>query len=113
MIQALVVTLTKLDSYQDTHIQILQSNKWQAARYGLGGVFVDPKTYKKLSMRKAIENLYILVEPAIVALGLKKHFNILEKILNNGTGSNKQRKLYASFKNFEHMLKNLKEQFYN
>ena len=113
LIQALVVTLTKLDSYQDTHIQILQSNKWQAARYGLNGVFVDPKTFKKLSMRKAIENLYILVEPAIVTLGLKKHFNILEKILSNDTGSNKQRKLYSSSKNFEHMLKTLKEQFYH
>mgnify|MGYP003311520495 CR=1 FL=1 len=112
LIQALVVTLTKLDSYEDTHIQILQSNKWQAARYGLNGIFVDPKTFKKLSMRKAIENLYILVEPAIVTLGLKKHFNILEKILSNDTGSNKQRKLYASSKSFEHMLKNLKEQFY-
>jgi hypothetical protein len=76
-------------------------------------VFVDPKTFKKLSMRKAIENLYILVEPAIVSLGLKKYSNILEEILNTGTGSDKQRKLYASFKNFEHMLKNLKEQFYN
>ena len=113
LIQALVVTLIKSDSYQDTHIQILQSNKWQAARYGLNGVFVDPKTFKKLSMRKAIENLYILVEPAIVSLGLKKYSNILEEILNTGTGSDKQRKLYASFKNFEHMLKNLKEQFYN
>jgi len=113
LIQALVVTLIKLDPYQDTHIQILQSNKWQAARYGLEGVFVDPKTFKKLSMRKAIENLYILVEPAIVSLGLKKYSNILEEILNTGTGSDKQRKLYASFKNFEHMLKNLKEHFYN
>ena len=112
LIQALVVTLTELDSYQDTHIQILQSNKWQAARYGLDGIFVDPKNFKKLSMRKAIENLFILVEPAIISLDLKKHFNILEKILNTGSGSNKQRKLYASSKNFEHMLKTLKEQFY-
>jgi len=112
LMQALVVTLTKLDSYQDTHIQILQSNKWQAARYGLDGVFVDPKTFKKLSMRKAIENLFILVEPAIISLDLKKHFSILEKILNTGSGSDKQRKLYASSKNFEHMLKALKEQFY-
>jgi len=112
LMQALVVTLIKSDSYQDTHIQILQSNKWQAARYGLDGIFVDPKNFKKLSMRKAIENLFILVEPAIISLDLKKHFNILEKILNTGSGSNKQRKLYASSKSFEHMLKTLKEQFY-
>jgi len=112
LIQALVVTLIKLEPYQDTHIQILQSNKWQAARYGLEGVFVDPKTFKKLSMRKAIENLFTLVEPAIVSLGSKKYSNILEKILISGAGSEKQRKLYSSSKSFLHMLKTLKEQFY-
>ena len=63
-------------------------------------------------MRKAIENLYILVEQAIVSLGLKKYFNILEEILNADTGSDKQRKLYANSNSFEHMLKTLKEQFY-
>ena len=55
LIQALVVTLANAEPYNDTHIQILQSNKWQAARYGLEGVFVDPKTFQKLTMRKAIE----------------------------------------------------------
>ena len=113
LMQALVVTLIKSEPYQDTHIQILQSNKWQAARYGLEGVFVDPKTFKKLSMREAIENLYILVEPAINSLGSKKYSNTLEEILTVGTGSKKQRKLYSSSKNFSHMLKTLKEQFYH
>jgi carboxylate-amine ligase len=112
LIQALVVTLINADPYSGTHIQILQSNKWQAARYGLEGVFVDPKTFQKLTMRKAIENLYILVEPAIVYLGSKKYFNILEEILNTGTGSTKQRELYNSSKNFEYVLQSLKELFY-
>ena len=113
LIQALVVTLIKLEPCQDTHIQILESNKWQAARYGLEGVFVDPKTFKKLSMKKAIENLFILVEPALVSLGSKKYRNILEEILISGTGAKKQRKIYSSSKNFLHMLKTLKEQFYH
>ena len=112
LIQALVVTLINLDPYPDTHIQILQSNKWQAARYGLDGVFVEPKTFKKLSMRKAIENLYMFVEPAIISLDSKKYFNTLEKILNSDTGSTKQRKIYNSSNNFEYMLQSLKEQFY-
>jgi len=111
--QALVVTLTKLEPYQDTHIQILQSNKWQAARYGLEGVFVDHKTFKKLSMREAVKNLYMLVEPALHLLGSKKYCSTLEEILIVGTGSKKQRKLYTSSKNFKHMMKSLKEQFYN
>jgi len=36
----------------------------------------------------------------------------LEETLNSDTGSNKQRKLYANSNKFEHMLKTLKEQFY-
>ena len=112
LIQALVVTLANAEPYNDTHIQILQSNKWQAARYGLEGVFVDPKTFQKLTMRKAIENLFKLVEPAIISLGSKKYFNTIEKILNCAAGSTKQRELYNSSKNFEYMLQSLKELFY-
>ena len=112
LIQALVVTLINADPYSGTHIQILQSNKWQAVRYGLEGVFVDPKTFQKLTMRKAIENLCILVEPAIVYLSSKKYFNTLEEILNTSTGSTKQRELYNSSKNFEYVLQSLKELFY-
>ena len=112
LIQALVVTLNNEEPIQDTHIQILQSNKWQAARYGLEGVFVDPKTFKKLTIRKAIENLFLLVEPAMFFLGSKKYFNVLEEILNDCTGSTKQRNLYSKSKNFEYVLKSLKEQFY-
>jgi len=113
LIQALVVVLIKADPIPDTHIQILQSNKWQAARYGLEGVFVDPKTFKKLTIRKAIENLFLAVEPTMYSLGSKKYLFILEKILNDKTGSTKQRILYKKSKNFKYVLKDIKEQFYN
>ena len=112
LIQALVVTLIKTEPHPDTHIQILQSNKWQAARYGLEGVFVDPKNFQKLTIRKAIENLYLLVEPAMSSLGSKKYYNVLEEILNNYTGSTKQRDLYNKSKSFENVLKTLKDHFY-
>ena len=112
LIQALVVKLINTEPQHDTHIQILQSNKWQAARYGLDGVFVEPKTFKKLTMRKAIENLFNLVETTSTSLGTKKHINILDKILDVGTGSTKQRRLYNSSRNFGYVLKTLKEQFY-
>ena len=112
LIQALVVTLLNSEPIPDTHIQILQSNKWQAARYGLDGIFVDPKTFKKLTIRKAIENLFLLVEPTMFSLGSKKYFKILEKILNDDTGSAKQRALYNKSKNFQYVLKNLNEKFY-
>jgi len=63
-------------------------------------------------MRKAIENLYTLVEPAVNSLGSTKYVKKIEEILNQGTGSTKQRKLYNGSKNFEYMLKSLKDLFY-
>ena len=113
LIQSLVVTLIKKEPIPDTHIQILQSNKWQAARYGLEGVFVDPKNFKKIDIKKAIENLFLLVEPTMNSLGSKKYLATLEKILNNNTGSTKQRNLYNKSKNFQYVIKNLREEFYN
>ena len=112
LIQALVVTLEKTDSYSDTHIQILQSNKWQAVRYGLEGIFVDPKTIEKITMRKAIENFCRLVEPAFNSLGSTKYIKTIEEILNQDTGTTKQRKLYDSSNDFNYMLKSLKDLFY-
>jgi carboxylate-amine ligase len=112
LIQALVVKIKKENPYPDIHTQILQSNKWQAARYGLEGVFVDPTTIQKLTMREAIENLCDLVEPTLISLGKGKYIKIIEKIFKKGTRSNKQRELYSTSNNFKHMIRSLKEQFY-
>ncbi len=112
LIQGLVVTLINAEPYSDTHIQILQSNKWQAARYGLDGVYVDPKNFQKLSIKKAIENLFLLVQPALSSLGSEKYLSKLEEILNGSTGSTIQRILYENSKDFNHVVKSLIEQFY-
>ena len=112
LIQALVVALINSEPYPDTHIQILQSNKWQAARYGLDGVHVDPKNFKKLSIKKAIENLFLFVQPTMLSLGTEKYLYKLEDVLNGSTGSTIQRKLYNKSKDFKKVIKTLIEQFY-
>ncbi len=112
LIQALVVTLINKEPYPDTHIQILQSNKWQAARYGLEGVHVDPINFQKISIKKAIENLFLLVQPTMSYLGSEKYLDNLEEILNSSTGSTTQRKLYNKSKDFKNVIRALIEQFY-
>ena len=112
LIQALVIIIQNEDNYPDTHIQILESNKWQAVRYGLEGAFIDPITYKQLSVRKAIENLCNLTEPVMSSLGSEKSIRVIEDILMQGTGATKQRELYESSGNFKNMIQCLKEQFY-
>ena len=48
----------------------------------------------------------------MISLGSKKYFKILEEILNDSTGSTKQRNLYNKSKKFQYVLKDLKEKFY-
>ena len=112
LIQALVVTLQNLDKYPNVHIQILESNKWQAARYGLEGIFINPLTLKQLTIRKAIEDLCKLVEPIMISLGSAEYLITIEQILTKGTGSTKKRDLFKTSESFEFMISSLKEQFY-
>ena len=63
-------------------------------------------------MRKAIESLFTLIEPALNSLGSTKYIKTIEEILNQGTGSTKQRKLYNSSNDFKYMLKSLRQLFY-
>ena len=67
----------------------------------------------KQDILSQIENLFLLVEPTMISLGSKKYFKILEEILNDTTGSTKQRNLYNKSKKFQYVLKDLKEKFYN
>ena len=112
LIQGLVVTLINSEPYSDTHIQILQSNKWQAARYGLDGIHVDSINFKKLSIKKAIENLFLFVQPTMSSLGTEKHLSKLEEVLKGSAGSTIQRNLYKKSKDFKQVIKTLIEQFY-
>ena len=112
LIQALVITIQNENDYPNIHIQILESNKWQAVRYGLEGRFIDPITFKQLTIRQAIENLCVLVEPTMNSLNLTKYIKIIEDILTKGTGASVQRNYYKNSGNFEYMLRTLIEQFY-
>jgi len=112
LIQSLVVTLQNLDKYPNVHIQILESNKWQAVRYGLDGIFIDPLTLKQLNIRKAIQNLCKLVEPSMISLGSSKYLSTVDEILTKGTGSSKKREFFRTSESFEFMIRSLKEQFY-
>ena len=112
LIQVIVITIQNENDYPNTHIQILESNKWQAARYGLEGRFIDPITFEQTTMRQAIEKLCKLLEPTLISLNLTKYIKIIEDILLKGTGSSTQRQLYERSRNFKYMIKSLKEQFY-
>jgi carboxylate-amine ligase len=113
-IQALVVTLSNVQLHPETRVQmqILRSNKWQAARYGLDGIFVNPVTAKRVSIREAVQELLHLVERQAGELGGFEYMGAIGEILENGTGAHAQQRIYREEKDFKSMIARVREGFY-
>ena len=112
LIQALVLTLTEQHENPEPHSQILRSNKWQAARYGLDGVFVDPFFAQKHSMKEAVMDLYRMVKPVSEMLKSTDYLDEIPEILKRTTGSHIQKKIYYSNgNNFYEMIKSMQGMF--
>lgn len=105
LVQSLVLTLAEQEERPEPHMQILRSNKWQAARYGLQGVYVDPFYGRKCSMKEAVINLYEYVRPVAAMLKSTDYLDQVPGIIKRSTGAHIQRKSYNKNKDFKEMIR--------
>jgi len=116
LVRALVVWLAEVEiSMPDsipTNMQVLRNNKWQAARYGLGGRFVDLDGPAKRTMREAAQSLISQVTPVARDLGDGPYLAALDRILKNGTSSDQQRLIFSIEKDFHVMIDRLRDEFW-
>lgn len=98
LIQALVMTLGTSCVHPAARIQmqILRSNKWQATRYGLDGVFVNPVSATRKPIREAVAELIDFVRPEAEKLDTLHYISRIEDILESGTGAHRQREIFES-----------------
>jgi len=111
LIQSLVIAIAEQYENPEPHMQILRSNKWQAARYGLEGMYVDPFFARKYTMREAAMNLYRYVRPIAEELDSMKYIDEIPTILERHTGAHLQRHLYQETGSFRDMIKTLQGYF--
>lgn len=113
LIQALVLTLAEQFENPEPHIQILRSNKWQAARYGLEGFYVDPFFARRYTMHEAAISLYRHVRPAAEELKSINYLDEIPEILKRLTGSHLQKKLYYdNSSSFTEMIRTVQGYFF-
>ena len=112
LIQGLVVNLTKSEKHINPNMQVLKSNKWQAARYGLEGRFVYPLIQKKISMQEAAGEIFTKAAPAMEQLGTSHYLPVLQQIVKSGTCSDQQRKIFEAQKDFSAIIKELHPKFW-
>ena len=112
LIQALVLTLADQFENPEPHMQILRSNKWQAARYGLEGMYVDPFFAGKYTMKEAAISLCRHVRPAAEDLKSTDYLDEVSKITERQTSSHLQRNFYnKNGKNFNEMIRTMQGHF--
>ena len=98
LIHALVVHLC--ERYDNDELpevplrQVVEENKWQAARHGLDGYFINYDSPETMSIPSALRSLTKMLRGTAQSLGSLSQLNKVEDILNNGTSAHHQLEVY-------------------
>ncbi len=113
LVQALVVYLSRVKGpIPDANSQILRSNKWQAARHGLAGRFVDPFALENRSQAEAAAALIQTLEPTFSELGTGEQVAALHRIISQGTSTDRQRALHKEGMDFSALINEIRREFW-
>lgn len=116
LIQALSATLAE-DSTECSPLNsyIIKANKWQAARHGLRGAFVDPAQMLvtgRVTFYEAVDAVLQYVEPMSIRLGSEKYIGHISRIVKDGTGADFLRHRYRELKNLQDVVQSLQGEFW-
>ncbi|MBV8063715.1 MAG: hypothetical protein JOY51_08970, partial [Nevskia sp.] len=73
---------------------LLEENKWRASRYGVSGKLIDFGKNREVEMKQLTYELMEFVDDVVDELGSRKEISYLETILKNGTGADRQLKVF-------------------
>jgi carboxylate-amine ligase len=76
--------------------EMLDENKWLAARHGLGGALVDLPKRDRVPVPELARRLMERLRPHAEELGSQDDFDCIEDILDKGNGASRQRTVYEA-----------------
>lgn len=105
LFQALVAKLYKLRLKNMSFIvytkALINENKWRASRYGIDGRLIDFGKQEEVDTRKLILELLDFVDDVVDDLGSREAINYVHKILEKGTGADRQLAVFQQTGKFE------------
>src|SRR5678815_4275825 len=115
LFQAICAKIYKLRSQNLNFIQysraLLNENKWRASRYGIDGRLIDFGKEEEVNTRALLYELLDFIEPVIDHLGSRHRLAYIHKILENGTGADRQLKTFEETKNLVSVVDYIRQQF--
>jgi carboxylate-amine ligase len=98
LIQATVVMLWRLHSanqgFRLYRRALILENKWRAVRYGIHGKLIDFGKRTEVPFRDLMEEYFQMVMPAADDLGSRGEIEYLRRVLDEGTGADRQLKVF-------------------
>lgn len=112
--QALVCKLYKLRMQNQTFINynraLINENKWRASRYGIDGKMIDFGKEEEVRTRSLVLELLDFIDDVVDELGSREAVRYAEKILENGTGADRQLEVYQQTGNLVDVVDFITEQ---
>ena len=98
VMQALIAKLEKLMkqnlNFRLYRKALISENKWRAARYGLDGKLIDFGKQEEVNTKDLIHELLEFVDDVVDELGSRNEINYIYRMLENGTGADRQHRVY-------------------
>ncbi|MCX8019406.1 MAG: carboxylate-amine ligase [Chitinophagaceae bacterium] len=115
LFQAICARIYMLRSKNLNFIQysraLINENKWRASRYGIDGYLIDFGKEEEVNTRALIYELLDFVDPVLDHLGSRHRIAYVHKILEEGTGADRQLKVYEQTNDLKEVAKYINSQF--
>lgn len=90
---------------------LLNENKWRAGRYGLDGSLIDFGIEAEVNTRVLIYELLEFIDDVVDQLGSRDALPIVSKILERGTGADRQLKVFEETNDLSKVVDYIHGQF--
>lgn len=115
LFQAICARIYMLRSKNLNFIQyprpLINENKWRASRYGIDGLLIDFGKEEEVNARALIYELLDFVDPVLDHLGSRHRIAYVHKILEQGTGADRQLAVFNQSKNLVKVSELIRDSF--
>ena len=115
--QAICAKIYKLRSMNMNFIQysraLINENKWRASRYGIDGFLIDFGKEEEVNTRVLLYELLEFIDDVVDHLGSRHRLDFIHKIIEGGTGADKQLSIYEENKTLGSVTSFIQSQFLN
>jgi glutamate---cysteine ligase / carboxylate-amine ligase len=98
LMQAIVARLHKLRrqnvTFRNYPRRLIEENRWRAARYGIDGKLIDFGRRCEVDERELLREMLDFIGPEMEELGCASEIEHVEKIMREGTGADRQLRVY-------------------